>query len=427
MGSGNKLNFALILIFLLVIATAAYSYNSMLTTALSDSVDNDKQVLQEYNDEIIRKLTKSDDISQWKNIISQYNDFFITINDSANELVVENRDSELSAFDIRAQSAFEYNGKAYLLTSSIYLLREYEVNDNILLKVAIIELVIILSAFCLLVFVIYTIMIRPYRAFYQSVEDYEQTGQFKKRKFFGYIGRVYDKFSKMTDNLERQKDNQRRIIASISHDIKTPLTSIMGYSEQLRKESLSEERRIRYLDKLYNKSIEIRELVDEFDEYLSYDMSKNMSTEKVSTSALCSTVVDECSDELENIGVALQINNYAPKASMMLDISKMRRVFGNIISNSIKHFKDGEKIIRIDVSEHNDVIQINISDNGYGVEADKLEMIFEPLYTSDKGRKVAGLGLAICREIVENHGGNIHAERSDMGGLKVCIELKKRR
>ena len=68
---------------------------------------------------------------------------------------------------------------------------------------------------------------------------------------------------------------------------------------------------------------------------------------------------------------------------------------------------------------------INISDNGEGVSEDKLEIIFEPLYTSDEGRKVAGLGLANCREIVSAHGGNIYARASDFGGLEICIELPR--
>ena len=70
-------------------------------------------------------------------------------------------------------------------------------------------------------------------------------------------------------------------------------------------------------------------------------------------------------------------------------------------------------------------VYINIADSGKGVAEEKLDVIFEPLYTSDEGRKVAGLGLAICREIVDSHGGKIYAKSSEYGGLEICIELER--
>ena len=75
--------------------------------------------------------------------------------------------------------------------------------------------------------------------------------------------------------------------------------------------------------------------------------------------------------------------------------------------------------------EYCDVI-FEISDSGEGVAEENLEVIFEPLYTSDQGRKVAGLGLAICREIIDGHGGKIYAGKSESGGLTICIELDRK-
>ena len=106
-----------------------------------------------------------------------------------------------------------------------------------------------------------------------------------------------------------------------------------------------------------------------------------------------------------------------------MDINKLKRVFSNILSNSVKHFRDGEKKIRIDIFSSGEMVAIRFSDNGKGVDEDKYELIFEPLYTSDEGRKVAGLGLSICREITEAHDGRIYAEKSEMGGLAVTVEL----
>ena len=95
----------------------------------------------------------------------------------------------------------------------------------------------------------------------------------------------------------------------------------------------------------------------------------------------------------------------------------------NIFTNSVKHFKDDNKRIVVEIMKLDGVIAFRFSDNGKGVPDDKLELIFEPLYTSDEGRKVAGLGLSICREITEAHDGRIYAEKSEMGGLAVTVEL----
>ena len=84
-----------------------------------------------------------------------------------------------------------------------------------------------------------------------------------------------------------------------------------------------------------------------------------------------------------------------------------------------------DKRIVIEINCDRENVYININDSGEGVEDEKLEIIFEPLYTSDEGRRVAGLGLAICREIVESHGGSIYAKHSSLGGLEVCIELSR--
>ena len=89
------------------------------------------------------------------------------------------------------------------------------------------------------------------------------------------------------------------------------------------------------------------------------------------------------------------------------------------------NIKEGEKKICVEFFTNNEMVAMKFSDNGKGVDEDKLELIFEPLYTSDEGRKVAGLGLSICREITEAHDGRIYAEKSDMGGLAVTVELPR--
>lgn len=423
MGQSRKTNFILILVFLILVTFFARSYNQSITAALSSTTSSDKEMLQRTNDEVVKKLRESDSIKQWKEIICVYDEISFLIEDNENNVVLSSDDKSAgSVLDVSVRTAFEYKGNAYLITSSVYLLRDYQ---NAVLKFAVTQVVLICAVIGILSVLIYAVIIRPYKRFYDAIVEYENTGHFEKKHFRGYIGKIYDRFGKMTKSLDVQQQNQRRIIASISHDIKTPLTSIMGYAERLKKDNISPERREKYINTVYNKSLEIRSLVDEFDEYLGYNMLKNFTQTYVTLDDLCRLLKDEYADELESCGVDFDI--YCPErnAGIMIDTSKMKRVFGNIIGNSVKHFRDGEKQIKVSIYIQPKNIFIRFSDSGEGVADENLELIFEPLYTSDKGRKVAGLGLAICREIVESHGGKIYAQKSELGGLAVCIELNK--
>ena len=425
MSKDRKANIVVILLFLAVIVAFAYSYNASVTTAVTNSAYNDKASLQRYNNEIIEKLENTKSTDEWSNIIEQYRDIVIVIEDGANNIITRTKDRDWTALDVKVRTAFEYRNKAYMIVSSVYFLRDYTADSKELVKFVFVEFLIGLSALCLLIFIIYTMMLRPYRTFYQLIEEYERGKTLSKHRFRGYIGKVYDRFVSLTHNLEHQQKNQQRIIASISHDIKTPLTSILGYAERIKSGNISEKRKLEYIDTVYEKALEIQELVDEFDEYLGYNMTKQVSTEKVSTVEIVKALESEYGAELEMSGVNFSIVNNAPKAFVMIDIMKMRRVFGNIIGNSVKHMHTENKKIEVCIYADREKVYCNISDSGEGVEDEKLEIIFEPLYTSDEGRKVAGLGLAICREIVESHGGSIYAKRSDLGGLEICIELQK--
>ncbi len=427
MKQDKRASFLVILILLAAVVAFAFSYNSSVTTAVTNAAYNDNETLLAYNNEIIKKLTAEPSVSTWTDIVEQYEDVVIVIENSENDVVTKSIGRTWSALDVKVQTPFEYKGKAYLIKSSVYLLRDYVTDVRVLVQFVFVEFLIGLSAIILLVLFVYNIMLRPYKLVYNAIENYDKTGKLENIVIKGYAGQVYRRFVSMTENLARQQNNQRRIIASISHDIKTPLTSIMGYTERLKDDDIFQKRKDRYLDTVYNKSNEIRQLVDEFDEYLSYNMITNLKTESIKVEQLAAFIENSYADEIENSGVSFIIENRCrQKDTVSVDLQKMKRVFGNIYSNSLKHMsQQGKKNILTQLYSDSRKVYISISDNGEGVSEDKLDIIFEPLYTSDKGRKVAGLGLANCREIISAHDGKIHAEKSAFGGLKICIELNK--
>lgn len=422
----RKANLAIILLILGVIVAFAYSYNSSVTTSVNNAAEKDREALRTYNTDIISKLCEAESSEEWDTIVEDFEDVVIVVRDADNNVIARSENKSWTTLDAKVRSPFEYHGKAYLLTSSIYLLRNYGSQSKALLKFFSIEFLIGISALCLLIFIIYTWMLKPYHRLYNLIENYEKTGELKEVHFKGYIGKVYERFVSMTKHIERQQKNQQRIIASISHDIKTPLTSILGYAERLQKDNLPVERQERYLSTVYQKSKEIQALIDEFDEYLSFNMLKETNAEPVRIDDLQKYIIADYASELEFNNIKFEVNNYTDNnCTVMIDKARMKRVFGNIIGNSVKHLNKPQKIIVIDFHSSKDKVLMNISDNGAGVEKERLEIIFEPLYTSDEGRKVAGLGLAICKEIIESHKGNIYAKQSDLGGLEICIELSR--
>ncbi len=423
----KKANIITFLVLVTVLSVFGYLYNASVRATISDAASQAKGVLYEYNNEIIGKLIKEESVDTWNKIVNDYDEIIVTVEDSQNNEIAKSKENTWTALDVKVQTPFEFKGKAYLIISSVYLLEDYVADVRARTKFIMVELFILLSALVLMVFITYTLLLRPFTKLFKAIEEYDKTGELEKTHIKGYAGKVYRRFVSMTENLESNQRNQKRIIASISHDIKTPLTSIMGYAERLQKDTISEERRKRYLNTVYEKSIEIKELVNEFDEYLSLDQKQQ--TKRVGSSAqkIADAIKYDYGNDLENVGVTLSVNNYADDAEVEIDKLKFKRVFGNIFANSVKHFKTKEKIIRVDIYADKSSVYFYINDNGEGVPEENFELIFEPLFTSDEGRKVAGLGLSICREIIDAHSGLIYAGKSDLGGLEICIELDRKK
>lgn len=246
----------------------------------------------------------------------------------------------------------------------------------------------------------------------------------KKRKINSGIDTIQNEFVDLVGALEEEKAKQNRIIASISHDIKTPLTSILGYSELLiTNEKLSTETKEKYTNKIHDKALVMKEIVEEFDDYLSLNMKDKNKQEKISISALIEYLNNYYKEDLKEKNIDFKIRTNCPNLTILVDLSNFKRVFSNIITNSIRHYNKEKNVLNININEQkNGKIKFEIADNGIGCN-DDLEKIFEPLYTSDKSRKISGLGLSICKEIIESHKGTIKAENNKLGGLSIIFNI----
>ena len=266
-------------------------------------------------------------------------------------------------------------------------------------------------------------VISPVEKLQKSIKNYKFGIRPSKTNGHTEFDIIQNNFVELVDALEDEKEKQNRIIASISHDIKTPLTSILGYSDRLLNAKLEENRKNDYIKKIHTKAVNLRDLTEEFDDYLSCNLKETFKREDIPITDFLEIIKKDYKEDLEEKGIKLIINNNCEEEVLHIDSAKLKRVFSNIIANSARYTPKKGKIT-IKCKRIEQYVEFTISDNGQGVPEQNLNKIFEPLFTSDPSRKISGLGLSICKEIVETHGGYIYA-RNNNNGLDVIFTIKK--
>lgn len=217
-------------------------------------------------------------------------------------------------------------------------------------------------------------------------------------------------------NARAAKEAEQRkndLIVYLAHDLKTPLTSVIGYLTLLRDEpQLSEELRKNYTAIALEKSERLEELINEFFEITRFNLSQlHLEIGEVNLTRMLEQITHEFLPLLSDKALTFQLD-IEPDLVIPCDRNKMERVFDNLIRNAI-HYSYDHSPIKIRAFQEEDVLNIHVANRGKTIPQDKLERIFEQFYRLDTSRGTrtggAGLGLAITKEIVERHGGTITA------------------
>jgi signal transduction histidine kinase len=259
---------------------------------------------------------------------------------------------------------------------------------------------------------IYFMCVRPLVSLINRVET-KKLGELTSSLRRDEIGRLQNTIYRLMLSLSEEKQIQDRMIASISHDIKTPLTSVLGYSENLLKKQLPPERREQYLSIIHARARDIEYITNEFDSYVAGKRQESVLLKPVKAAF----IADMLTEEYGSSDFVFTVTNLcSPSYEAELDLPQMRRVFANLIQNAVKHNRDKTDLqISITLSEYENRLSIELSDNGKGVKPELLPHIFEPFFTTENREGISGLGLSICRNIVEKHGGTISAENANEG------------
>lgn len=273
--------------------------------------------------------------------------------------------------------------------------------------------------------IIYFFYARPLDKLNSKVKNYKRHAVTRTERK-DEIGQLQNTFAMLSNELYEEKQAQNRIIASISHDIKTPLTSVLGYSESLLKKELTKERVYQYLQVIHSKARDIEGIVQDFDTYVEGKLVSNLKLQSCRVSFLVEMLLLEYQKELEQQSVKFEvINQLQERETTNIDLPKLRRVFANLIGNAIKHNMNKEQLrITVSILKEGEKTAFCVADNGCGIEGKDLPHIFEPFYTSDESRTVSGLGLSICKNIIEAHGGEIWADALVEGGTAIWFYLE---
>ncbi len=290
-----------------------------------------------------------------------------------------------------------------------------------------------------LILIIHFDILKPVKTLEKGVQqiqdgDLDFTLETKKKNELGRVIRSFDQMrEKLKASIDAQveyENNRKVFISSISHDLKTPITSIQGYVSGIQ-DGIADtpEKRDKYLRVISEKAKQMNVLIDDLFTLSKLDIDDiKLYRTPIPISDFLQGIVEEESVGLsDSVKIALVVEPEADK-ELLLDEYQMKRVITNIIHNSKKYCDKPQAEIEIRVTATDDnQVSIELEDNGKGIPQADLERIFDRFYRVDTARTSteggSGLGLAIAKRIIEAHGGAIRAQSGYGKGTLIVITL----
>lgn len=251
-----------------------------------------------------------------------------------------------------------------------------------------------------------------------------------------------DEFSSMAENLNKMVDDIRtlmdkeresertknELITNVAHDLRTPLTSIIGYLELLSgKVVLPPEMQKKYINIAYGKAKRLEKLIEDLFGFTKLNYGKlSMHVSKVDIVKLLSQLLEEAYPNFADKGLAYELQSNVPAKIITADGNLLARLFDNLINNAIKYGADGKRIL-VQVHADEETVKVAVTNYGFVIPPEELPLIFEKFYRVEQSRSThtggTGLGLAIVKNITDMHGGTV-AVKSDLNGTVFTVTLQ---
>ena len=246
------------------------------------------------------------------------------------------------------------------------------------------------------------------------------------QKRMNHLKRESEKNEKLAKENEEKKDE---LIVYLAHDIKTPLTSMIGYLSILDEiDDMPKKKQKNYISIALDKSYRLEDLINELFDVARFNSEKIvLEKEELNLNLMLEQIIDDFYPTLREVNKSIKLN-YNEPISINGDSDKLSRVFNNLIKNAISYSKEESEIV-INLKKDNNNAIVEVINKGKQISKEKLSKIFEKFYRLDSARTSrtggSGLGLAIAKDIVELHNGTIIAESNEEETtFRVTLPLK---
>lgn len=245
---------------------------------------------------------------------------------------------------------------------------------------------------------------------------------------------IFNSFNQMAQLLKESESSKERLIvekqrmlADISHDLKTPITVIQGYARAIADGLTDAETQKQYLQTIYVKTESLTEMINTFYDYSKLEHPEfRLVREKRDMAEFLREYLADKYDEIELMGFELEAEIPEELIEYSFDSVQLQRVFDNIFSNALKHNPKGTTVY-ITLWQTDKSIRMEIGDNGTGIPREIQENLFEPFMVGDDSRnnkQGSGLGLAVAKKIVELHGGALFLEKAENPAISTLFVIR---
>jgi len=330
------------------------------------------------------------------------------------------------------------NGTVFMIISAQQVLPEIK---EILLDMVISIMLILIFTAAMMTVWIYKGIITPIKNLQAATQNIKEgnldfTISASNKDEIGDLCENFEQMRKrLKDSAEEKLENEREnrvLISNISHDLKTPITSIKGYVEGIMDGVADTPEKVdRYVRTIYNKANEMNTLINELTLYSKIDTNKiPYNFKKLRVWDYFNDCIEEIGLDLEAKEIGLSYYNYADDdVTIIADPEQLTRVIHNIVGNSVKYLDKDKGLINIRVKDVGDFIQVEIEDNGRGIASKDLPYIFDRFYRTDASRNSStggsGIGLSIVKKIIDDHGGKIWATSKEVTGTIMYFVIRK--
>jgi len=239
------------------------------------------------------------------------------------------------------------------------------------------------------------------------------------------LGDLATSFNQMSSELEHSTQLRRKMTADIAHDLRTPLSVMMGYTEALSDGKLEASPEIFRV--MHTEALHLSHLVDDLKTLSLADAHElSLNPQRISPEELLRRAESSYRGQAEKKGISIQIEIQPDLPEIEVDVERMAQVLGNLMSNALRYTRAGGEI-RLKAAQSGGKVKLSIADNGAGIAAEDLPYIFERSFRGDQARQhgegETGLGLAIAKSLVEAQGGELAVESQLDEGTRFTLTL----